>query len=93
MFTFLGSHLAENLCFWINSAYSKEKFNEKILNGQFSRPFCSPSRNVEHWKCLANIFKYLLPMTLVKDYIFGSNYQKLGHALIPKLVSTDPLGF
>ena len=32
-------------------------------------------------------------MTLVKDYIFGSNYQKLGHALIPKLVSTDPLGF
>ena len=37
-FIFLGSHLAENLYFWINLAYNKGELNEEILNGRFSRP-------------------------------------------------------
>ena len=37
-FIFLGSHLAENLHFWINSAYNKGELDEEILNGRFSRP-------------------------------------------------------
>ena len=52
-FIFLGSHVAENLYFWINLAYITEELNEKILNGRFSRPFCSRPffySNVEHWK-------------------------------------------
>ena len=47
---FLGSHLAENLYFWINSEYNKEELNEKILNGRLSRPFYLPYRNVQHWE-------------------------------------------
>ena len=35
---FLASRFAENLYFWINLANNKEKVNEKILNGRFSRP-------------------------------------------------------
>ena len=30
-----GSHLAENLYFWISLASNKEELNEKILNGRF----------------------------------------------------------
>ena len=39
-FIFLGSQLAENLCFWINLVHNKSELNEKILNGRLSRP-CS----------------------------------------------------
>ena len=44
-------------------------------------------------KCITYIFGYLLPMTSAKDYIFEFNCRKLVHAPLPKLVSTDPLGF
>ena len=54
-FIFLGSHLAENLYFWINLAYNKEGLTEKILDGRFSRSFCLPYRNVEHWK-MSNLY-------------------------------------
>ena len=37
-FIFLGSHLAENLYFWINLAYNQGELNDEILNGRFSRP-------------------------------------------------------
>ena len=38
------------------------------------------------------IFEYLLPTTFAKDYIFGSNRQNLGHALLPKLVGSYTFG-
>ena len=54
---------------------------------------CLPKRNVEHWKMPNFIFGHLLPSAFVIDYNFGSSCQKLGHAPLPKFVSTDPLGF
>ena len=75
-FILLGSHLAKNLSFWINLAHKKEELNEKILNRRFSTSFCLPYRNVEHWK-ISNLYFWV---SFVKDYIFGSNRQKLGHA-------------
>ena len=44
-------------------------------------------------KCLTYIFGYLLPKTFTKDYIFGSNCEKLGRASLPNLVSTDHPGY
>ena len=96
-FIFLGSHLAENLYFWINLAYNKGELNEEISNGRFSKAIltacCLPYGNVEHWKMSNLYFGYLLPLTFAKDYIFGSSCQKLGHALLLKLVSNDSPGF
>ena len=54
-FIFLGSFLDENVHVWINLAYNEEELIEKILNGRFSRPFCLPYRNVEHWK-MSNLY-------------------------------------
>ena len=91
-FIFLGFHLVENLYFWINRAYNKDEFNKKFKMDSFQRPCRPPYRNVEHWKMFNLYFGYLLLTTFAKDYIFGSNCQKLGHASLPNLVSTDPLG-
>ena len=35
---FLGSHLVENVYFWIHLACNKSELNEKILNERLSRP-------------------------------------------------------
>ena len=41
-------------------------------------------------KCLKYIFGYLLLMNFAKDCTFGSRCEKLGHASLPNLISTDP---
>ena len=51
--------------------------------------------HIEMWstgKCLTYIFGYLLPTIFCQRLYFGYNCQKLGHAPLHKLASTDPLG-